>query len=610
MDSKIRVLLVEDDLDQAELVENSLQGFDSRFEVETIHTGDACLKKLSDNDYEVIILDYKLPVLNGLEILNQFTKQGIDTPVVVVSGQGNEQIAVDALKNGAYDYIVKDASYLSVLPKVVQKTIEKYHLERKLRESERKYHNIFEKANDAIFIINPLNFILVEVNIKATEMTRFNKEELFTKQFMDLYPEDQKTNAKHVIHKTLAEGSYRDDNLTIFTKDGHLVPVDINASVIHIGQYKYILGIIRNITEKKHLQSLILNSKKRLQATFDGITDIIYQVNRDFEIIMANKKFAEICGTQPEKLIGKKCYESFYNCKTICDECPARVTFETREPKYLEKTVNDQIYENWSYPIFSESGEIESVAIYCKNVTEKKILEKTLIQSEKLATIGLLSSGIAHELRNPLNIIETARYYIQEFSNELKPDAKGKLDIIGRNVQRASKIINNLLEFSRQSEHEREQINLNKLIESTIALIGKELTAKKVEFFFESSGDYCTYFSVDSLKQVLLNIIINAIQAMPNGGKLAIEIGQANEKWIDIKITDTGTGIPEEILPHIFSPFFTTKEVGVGTGLGLYIAHIMIRRDGGEIKVKSKVGRGTTFTISLPAKNCQCIEHG
>lgn len=600
MDLKLKVLLVEDDLDQAELVKGSLRRFDPRFEIETANTGESCLKKLSNNEYEVIILDYKLPVMNGLEILHKIEEQEIDTPVVVVSGQGNEQVAVEALKNGAYDYIVKDTGYLSVLPKVVQKTIEKYQLEKKLKESERKYQNIFERANDAIFIINPINFVLLEVNIKASEVTGYTKEELFTKQFMELYPEGQRGKAEELINKTLTGGSHRDDNLTIYTKEGQMIPVDINASVIDIGKYQYVLGIVRNIAEKKRLQALILNSKKKLQSAFDGITDIIYQVNLDFEIVIANKKFAELCNTQPEKLIGKKCYESFFNCQQICDECPVKVTIETKEPNYLEKTVNDEIYENWSYPIFSEEGDIESVAIYTKNVTEKKKLEKTLIQSEKLATIGLLSSGIAHELRNPLNIIETARYYIQDFLNDPNPDIKVKLDIIRKNVQRASKIINNLLEFSRQSEHDREQINLNNLIDNTIALIGKELTAKKIDFSIECHENYNAYFSVDSLKQVLLNIIINAMQAMPEGGELTIDIEQPSAEWIDIKITDTGMGIPEENLPHLFSPFFTTKEVGVGTGLGLYIAHIMIEREGGEIKVKSEVGKGTTFTISLP----------
>ncbi|MFQ5864677.1 MAG: PAS domain S-box protein [bacterium] len=601
MNDSLKVLLVEDDLDQAELVGGSLRKYDSRFEIETTNSGDACLERLANNHYEAVILDYHSPEFNGFEILHKLEENGIDTPVVIVSAKGNEQIAVEASRNGAYDYIVKDANYLSLLPKVVQQTIDKRQLETELRESERRYHNIFDKANDAIFIIKPHNYILLEANIKATEISGFSKEELVGKQFMDLYPKDQKNKVQKLIDKTRTHGSFRDDGLSICSKDGRCIPVDINASVIYFGKYKYILGILRNIAEKKHLQSLILNSKKRLQSIFDAITDIIYQVNHDFEIIMANKESAQLCNTQPERLIGKKCYEAYFGHNEPCMDCPAKATFETGERKFLEKNHNDEIFEMSSYPLITEDGEIESVVVYSKNVTEKKRLEKSLIQTEKLATIGLLSSGIAHELRNPLNVIETARYFIQELVKHQDSEISGKLEIIRKNVRRASTIIHNLLEFSRHSEHEREEIDLTKLIESTVGLVGKELTAKGIEFSLESPQDYKAYFSNDSLKQVLLNIIINAVQAMPNGGNLVIHIEQPQSKWIDIKISDTGMGIPEENLPFIFSPFFTTKEVGVGTGLGLYVSHMIIEREGGEIKVDSELGKGTTFTIRLPS---------
>jgi polar amino acid transport system substrate-binding protein len=244
---------------------------------------------------------------------------------------------------------------------------------------------------------------------------------------------------------------------------------------------------------------------------------------------------------------------------------------------------------------------LESIAVYSKNITEKKGLEKSLIQSEKLATIGLLASGIAHELRNPLNIIETARYYIDEFLPEKNNDIAAKLEIISKNVKRASKIINSLLEYSRHSEYEHESIDLEKLVSNTLSLIEKEFVVKNIEYIFEGKPKTVAYFSLDSLKQVLLNVIINAVQAMPNGGQLAISVNKNSADSVDIKISDTGIGIPEENLPQLFSPFFTTKEVGVGTGLGLYVSHMIIEREGGKIRVDSKLDEGTTFTISLPA---------
>lgn len=488
MDDSLKVLLIEDDFDQAALMKDCLHRFNPDFEIDTAASGEACLKKLAENHYGAIILDYSLPECDGLQVLENITSHGTDSPVIMVSASGNEKIAVDALKHGAEDYIVKDSDYLKMLPNVVLRSIEKNHLQTRLRESERKNQELFEK---------------------------------------------------------------------------------------------------------------ILNSKQRLQKLFDGIEDIIFEVSKNFEIVLANKHFAELCNSEPEKLIGKKYFDVDVNSYSR-DDCPVKETFSTLQPQSVERTAAGQVYDIRTYPIFTKDGKLESVAVYIRNITEKKKFQKTLIQSEKLATIGLLASGIAHELRNPLNVIETARYYIDEFLHEKNEDIAAKLEIISKNVKRSSKIINNLLEFSRQSENERESIDLNKLIGNTIALIKKELDAKNIEYIYQGDPEAIAHFNVDSLKQALLNVLINGIQAMPKGGQLIIRVKRASSGLITIGISDTGTGIAEDDLPHIFSPFFTTKEAGVGTGLGLYISHIIIEREGGKISVDSKESEGTTFTISLP----------
>jgi polar amino acid transport system substrate-binding protein len=478
MDGSLRVLLVEDDIDYAKLVKKRLRNFNPQFQIETTSSADSCMEKISSKEhvYEAIILDYQLPEYDGLDILGRIKHEGIDVPVVMVSGQGSEMVAVEALKKGAYDYLIKDKNFLSVLPNVLQKTIEKHQLELMLRESRQKYQNMF-----------------------------------------------------------------------------------------------------------------------------DGISDIIYQVDQDYQIISANKSFADHCRTEPRNLIGRKCHEVSFNLKQPCTDCPVKDAIGSMSSKSVEKSHEGQVFEMKSYPIFNSDKHVESVAVYSKNITEKKTLEKSLIQSEKLATIGLLASGVAHEIRNPLNIIETARYYLTEFLKDQDSDITEKLEIIGKNVRRTSKIISNLLEFSRNSDNEREAINLNRLIESTVSLIGKELTAKNIEFVFDCGSTHFAHFSIDAIKQVLLNVIINSIQAMPNGGCLTVKIDQETTDAIDIHISDTGVGISSEDLPHIFSPFFTTKEVGVGTGLGLYISHMILAREGGEIKAHSQTDKGTTFTVSLPA---------
>nr|HPI73230.1 ATP-binding protein [bacterium] len=224
------------------------------------------------------------------------------------------------------------------------------------------------------------------------------------------------------------------------------------------------------------------------------------------------------------------------------------------------------------------------------------------IKSEKLATIGLLSSGIAHELRNPLNVIETARYSIEDQLNHKYADLDQKLDIIKKNIRRASQIIENLLQFSKHSMYERERIDVEKLVDTTLSLLEKEIAVRNIQCEKKFENVSMAFFSLDSLKQVFLNIIYNAVQAMPNGGVLRISTRkQAEPNWIVMDFTDTGVGISNENLKHIFTPFFSTKQHSGGTGLGLYLSYSIVKREGGDVQVKSREGVGTTFTVKLPA---------
>lgn len=246
--------------------------------------------------------------------------------------------------------------------------------------------------------------------------------------------------------------------------------------------------------------------------------------------------------------------------------------------------------------------QMEYVIVHGKIVTEQKRLEKQFIQSEKLATIGILASGIAHELRNPLNVIETARYAINTEIDTANSSVHQKLHTIKEHVQRASKIINNLLQFSKPTLNSEEAIDIHQLLNSTLALVEKQLEVKGIRLVRQFTDIPRVFFDLDALKQAFLNIIINAIQAMPDGGQLEIETLQIPPQKIQIQFTDNGSGISEENLKYIFTPFFTTKGRKHGTGLGMYICHAIIDRAGGEIALQSKLGKGTTVQITIPVQ--------
>jgi polar amino acid transport system substrate-binding protein len=237
------------------------------------------------------------------------------------------------------------------------------------------------------------------------------------------------------------------------------------------------------------------------------------------------------------------------------------------------------------------------------DVSDRKNLESQLIQSEKLAAIGQLAAGIAHELRNPLGIIMNALYDLSEILPLDNPEVREDLQIAKDEIVRAQEIITNLLEFSRDSGAEMEEVNLNDLLRKTLQLMRKYLQTHNVKVVTAFGKVGTCLANQNALRQVFLNLITNAVQAMPQGGELRLRTQRKADRTVLIEFIDTGVGIPEHHLKSIFNPFFTTKEPGQGTGLGLSVVHSVIKRYQGNITVQSKPKIGTTFLIELP---CPC----
>jgi len=259
-------------------------------------------------------------------------------------------------------------------------------------------------------------------------------------------------------------------------------------------------------------------------------------------------------------------------------------------------------------PIFCNAGRIEFgihrfFQAICIDISERKRLESQLIQSEKMAAIGQLAAGIAHEIRNPLGIIMNALYDLGEVIDSSNPDIEEDLRIAKEEMARVQEIINNLLEFSRESQVEAEPVDINELLRRTLQLMNRALQNSDVRVVTEFADLPPCMANQNALRQVFLNLITNAVQAMPEGGELRLRTAMLPGRRVLLEFSDTGVGIPEENLADIFNPFFTTKAPGQGTGLGLSVVHSVVKRFKGEIQVRSRVGKGTTFTIELP---CQC----
>ncbi len=289
--------------------------------------------------------------------------------------------------------------------------------------------------------------------------------------------------------------------------------------------------------------------------------------------------------------------------------------------------------EIYGRPIVVEGHENQYRLMIIEDHTDRHKLQTQLVQSEKLAAIGQLAAGIAHEIRNPLNTIYNALFDLSEIIEDPTDEQQEDITISMEEIRRVQEIINNLLDFARESERSIGRTNINDVVRKTIRLIRHDLRNKQIESKLDLSNIPDVSLSNNALKQILINLLTNASQAMGDGGTLCIRTEvrrgripiranttpakDTNEFRIDqpisllspveyeshvvLEVSDTGEGIPPEIMPNIFNPFFTTKEPGSGTGLGLSVVHAQVRDAGGAIGVESHQGVGSTFTIELPA---------
>ncbi|MFN8543278.1 MAG: ATP-binding protein [Candidatus Binatia bacterium] len=259
-------------------------------------------------------------------------------------------------------------------------------------------------------------------------------------------------------------------------------------------------------------------------------------------------------------------------------------------------------------PVFANAGTIEYgdrrwVQVMCVDVSDRQRLETQLIQSEKMAAIGQLAAGIAHELRNPLAIVMNALWDLRQLVGADNPEVVEDLHIAEEEIGRAQLIIKNLLEFSRESSAELERVDVNELITRTLQLLQKYLQNNGVRVQTDLASIPACTANANAMRQILLNLITNAVQAMPDGGDLLLRTTRPHPGRIRIEVRDTGIGIAAAHLKEVFNPFYTTKAPGQGTGLGLSVVHSIVRRYQGEIHLTSELGRGTSFAIDLP---CPC----
>ncbi|MBI1851877.1 MAG: HAMP domain-containing protein [Planctomycetes bacterium] len=333
---------------------------------------------------------------------------------------------------------------------------------------------------------------------------------------------------------------------------------------------------------------------------FDNAVIGLYRADADGRVRLANRRFLDIlgCDVSPGVPHDVELSEHFLEEARWRELSAALETqgevrdFETE----MRRPDGRRLDVVLSARRDSSTGTIEGSL---QDVTDRRLLEQQIVQKEKLSAIGQLAAGISHEMRNPLGIVSNALYDLRQIVDMKNPEVREDLSIATEELNRLNAIIGNLLDFSRESGSDPEPVDVRRLVERTVQLMAKSLANQNVEVVTTIDDLPHARFNANAFKQIFINLVTNAAQAMPDGGRLTIR-GRAVGDQIELEIEDTGVGIKERDLPRIFNPFFTTKAAGKGTGLGLSIVHSTLRKYDGDIRVRSIEGHGTTFCVRLP----------
>ena len=469
--------------------------------------------------------------------------------------------------------------------------------------SEDKYRGLFENANDGIIILKDPQFVIADLNREAVQLTGYEKEELVHRGFIDLFGSNEKEKALSFFEEVLKNNEAKTDSFSLVRKNRVPMEVDLSIKRVDFGDEFFYQVIFRDMTEQRKLEKKIRESKRNLEAIFDGIQNRLSIQAPDYQILRVNRAVIGKNQTTYHELLGRKCYEAYYGRSVPCEKCPVTVTIQTQQPassimKISEEDITLQIS---SYPILDEKRHLISIIEYIEDITGEQRLQDQLIQSEKLAGVGVLASGVAHEINNPLSGVIGMAEVAMEAEN--LPEIKGYLKDILNCGLRIREIVNGLRTYSRIAKQgEQSLIDINEVLEESLKMVrlATKTTTIEVGKSFQSVDKIEA--NPGELQQVFTNLVTNAFQAMNGKGGALILSTRSLKDMVEIKVSDNGMGIPQKYINKIFDPFFTTKKIGEGTGLGLNIVYRIVTKYEGTIDVESKEGVGTTFTIKFPIR--------
>ncbi len=588
-----KILIVDDELDILEMLSSFLG--QEGFQVKTASSGEAAIRTFESESFDVVITDMRMPGMDGLGVLRHLKQIDEDVEVIILTAFAALDNVIEAFRHkGAFDYLTKPLDNINELFVTVSQALKSRRL---------KTEN---------------NTLLQQLQHSKTEL-----EKRVEARTVELRHANQQLQFELSQRKKIEAALKRThDDLEKRVKERTAEIETANEQLRH------------EIEERWRIEEQIRKSKSLLQSVFDGISDPLIMLDEDGFARMLNKAAAEYFKIDFKDALGKPCYQGLMGSVRPCDMCHIPSLIRNRHPVSLERKGlidPNRLEQVVIYPLQEATISVPGAIIRISDITEAKVMERQLIQSEKLASLGLLVSGIAHEINNPNNFISFNIPILRDYLTEIIPvldthaqihpdyeilsmsylEFRQDLFKLVENIEHGSKRINatvsGLKEFSRKREHSKKQwVDLRSVIERGVAICQSQI--KKVVNAFEVNipdNLPLIYTDPEIIEQVVVNLLINAAQASNKKDSwitLQVSMGNSRQDHVSIEVSDNGCGMDKTTVKKIFDPFFTTKDPGQGTGLGLYICHSKVEAMGGQIEVDSQTDVGSMFRVVLTNK--------
>ncbi len=628
---KKSILLIDDDPDMVEIGRKIIVS--AGYSFFSASNGQEGLDFILNYKPDLILLDYMMPNMSGAEVFQRLVtsqryKHLSDTPVIMITAQTEHNIDRTSLfEMGLSSFLVKPFGHrelinvidnVFILHQVKQKNKK---LEQKIRRTEYKYQDLIENANDLIYTLN-LKGDFIFINRRLSTLAGFAREDWIGRSFFDLVAPEDRVEARNNFNLTL-KGKARIFEIRLICQTGIPLFLSMNINpIFEKGEVMGAVGIARDITQRKELEQEITELKNFNESIIQSMGAGLVTLDLERKITSFNNGAEDVLGYKAEEVVGKF-LEDVLPAEESRKLLPDGVTPDQSPlDREIELTRKDKTKVHVGFTITpridNHSLKVGTIISF-RDISQIKQMQMEVVRMDRLASMGVLASGIAHEVRNPLAGIKTMAQTLEEEIEEQDPRQEYLLRIV-RQVDRLDELLRTLFSYARLRQPIPKLQKLEDIIQEVDILLDDRLKKKKITYTKEFQSNLLKVFvDFHQIQQVFINLFLNALEAMPNGGRLELKarvvetIIYARDRrkkgfsnlnreslYVEVTIKDTGTGIKPEQMSKIFDPFFTSKPQG--TGLGLSIVYRIVEEHKGEIRVDSMVGKGTTFTILLPTE--------